>query len=171
LQKSPRGLKVLKTGEIMRLTRATSLFLILVLAGCTTPYKQSSIWDPNGYSEVFLDNSRAVITYTSTRGDRSEAVVRGVMLRAAELAKSRNFDGFVVLSDGGSESTSSFSTGGTYNATTIGGQTFGSITPGVPIIIARAQYRITVQFISGSKSVPNSLNADQVIAENAKLFK
>jgi hypothetical protein len=147
-------------------------FVGLLLAGCGTPYKPASVWDPrNGYTEVFLDNTRVVITFSSTRQDRGEAVIRGAMLRAAELAKERGFDAFVVLSDTGNESTTGFTTGGTYTATTIGGQTFGTVTPGIPIIISQAQHRITVQFINGYSSGSSAFKADEVILENKKRFK
>ncbi len=147
------------------------LLAALMIVGCSTPYKASSVWDPNGYSEVFLDKSRVVITFTSTRQDRSEAVIRGAMLRAAELAKERGFDTFLVVSDSGNESTSAFSTGGSYSGTTIGSQTFGTFTPGIPIIINRAQQRLTVQFFYRIDQVAGAFNAEDVIRENSQRFK
>jgi len=148
------------------------LVAVIALTGCGTPYKAATMWDPrNGYSEVFLDNTRAVVSFSSTRQDRGEAVVRGVMLRAAELAKERGFDGFLIISDSGNESTTGFSTGGTYSATTIGGQTFGTMTPGIPIIISQAQHRITVQFISGADRITGAFKADDVIRENKRKFQ
>jgi hypothetical protein len=151
--------------------RLCVLGLVLFIVGCSTPYKQRTGWDPrNGYSEVFLDSARAVVSFSSTRQDRGEAVVRGVMLRAAELAKERGFNGFVLLSDRGNESSSGFSTGGTYTGTTIGGQTFGTFTPGIPIIISQAQHSITVQFVPDAQKIPGAFLADDVIRENKKYF-
>ena len=147
------------------------IFISLTIAGCSTPYKASSVWDPNGYSEVFLDKSRVVITFTSTRQDRGEAVIRGAMLRAAELAKERGFDTFLVVSDSGNESTSAFTTGGSYSGTTIGSQTFGTFTPGIPIIINRAQQRLTVQFFNRADQVAGAFSAEDVIRENKQRFK
>lgn len=54
----------------------------LAHTGTPHPYVvdyEALVRDPNGYSEVFMDSTRAVITFTSTRQDRAGAVIRGAL--------------------------------------------------------------------------------------------
>lgn len=147
-----------------------SLFVTL-LAACGTPYQKASVWSPLGYSEVMLDSRRAQISFSSTRGDKDEAVVRGALLRAAELAKDNGYDGFVVTSDAKGGSTTSMQTPGTFYGQTIGGQTFGTVYGGIPIIIQKAQQVISVHFYHRHEAPPSAFDADDVIKRNRPFFQ
>lgn len=65
----------------------SSALIVIGLTGCATPYSKSTAFSPNGFSDVMLDTSRAVITFKSARADRAEMVIKGAMFRAAELSK------------------------------------------------------------------------------------
>jgi hypothetical protein len=148
------------------------LLPLLAIAGClATPYAKVSAMNPNGYSEVMLDSTRAAITFTSFRADRDEAVIKGALLRAAELAKENGFDTFAIISDSNTEQTSSIQTGGTYQATRVGNQTFGSFSPGMPLVLVRAQQRITVQFFQKRNAPPGAFDVEDVIKRNRPSFQ
>ena len=148
-----------------------SALLLIGLTGCATLYSKSTAFSPNGFSEVMLDASRAVITFKSARADRTEMVIKGAMLRAAELSKENGFDGFFVISDSSNEQTSSFQSGGSYQGTKVGNQTFGSYTAGIPIIISMAEQRLTVQFFKKENLPSGGYMADDVIKRNRPSFK
>jgi hypothetical protein len=149
----------------------SSALIVIGLAGCATPYSKSTAFSPNGFSDVMLDTSRAVITFKSARADRSEMVIKGAMLRAAELSKENGFDGFLVISDSSNQQTSSFQSGGFYQGTRVGNQTFGSFTAGVPIVINMVEQRLTVQFFKKDNLPAGGYLADDVIKRNRPSFK
>lgn len=149
----------------------SSALIVIGLTGCATPYSKSTAFSPNGFSDVMLDASRAIITFKSARADRSEMVIKGAMLRAAELSKENGFDGFLVTSDSSNQQTSSFQSGGSYQGTRVGNQTFGSFTAGVPIVINMVEQRLTVQFFKKDNLPAGGYLADDVIKRNRPSFK
>lgn len=155
--------------QILKISFA--LFVLASVVACTTPYKRYSVWDEVGYSDVMLDSTRAQVAFVSNADDKDEAVVRGAMLRAAELAKEHGFDAFVVTADSRGGSTSAFQTPGTFYGQTIGGQTFGSFVGGMSIFIEDAKQVIAVQFFKRAEAPPSAFDADDVIKRNRPFFQ
>lgn len=146
---------------------AVVMGLAMGLTACTTPYQRASAIDGSGYTDTILDQERAVIIYSSTRTDRSTAVVNGAMLRAAELAKERGFDGFVVLSDSLEERDSFLNLGST-SADPRG----SGLSSGIPAFLSRADFRLSVRFVDLKKEKPaNAFVVDQVIADFRAKFR
>ena len=145
--------------------------LFTVLAGCamTTQYQPFSAMSSMGYTEVQLDSTRYIITFTSPRPDKQTAVIQGALKRAAEITIQNGFDFFVILSDSANESSSSFTAGGAYTATRVGNQTFGTFSGGIPIVVQKSQQQITIQMVKGM-SIPNALNARETLLINSKAF-
>lgn len=141
--------------------------VLMMLAACSTPYQRASVIDGSGYTDTLLDQDRVVIIYSSTRMDRSTAVVNGAMLRAAELAKERGFDGFVVLSDSLEEHGSLLNLGST--STEVRGS---GLSGGFPALINRTDFRLSVRMVDLKKEKPaNAFVVDQVLKDFRAKFK
>jgi hypothetical protein len=118
-----------------------------------------------------LDSTRSIISFKSAKGDRQTAVLKGVMLRAAELSKEKGFDGFIIVSDQGNESTAGFTTAGTAITTQIGNQSFTNTVGAVPMIIEIKSHSITIRFVNKGEGINNGYyNADEVINLNRPFF-
>jgi hypothetical protein len=140
------------------------VFLVVVLlAGCATPYGKYDSFIGAGYTDLILDSRRAVITYraSSDYEDGPDAVMRGAMLRAAELTLDKGFFAFDVSSDGGNTSESMVMMNSTYMA---GGQAFST-----PMLFSTGEstYRVSITMLSRDEMSSSSYDAAEII-ENLK---
>jgi hypothetical protein len=142
------------------------VFLVVaLLAGCATPYGKYDSFIGAGYADLILDSRRAVITYraSSDYDDGPDAVMRGAMLRAAELTLDRGFAAFDVSSDGGNTSESMMMMNNTYIA---GGQAFSS-----PMIFSTGEstYRVSITMLNRDEMSSSSYDASEIM-ENMKAY-
>lgn len=80
-----------------RLTIAFSLLAALLLGACASPYRQASAMR-SGYTSKDIDQKTVMVEYTLYKSDQDLADDLA-LYRAAEIAKSRGFAGFQVVSE------------------------------------------------------------------------
>ena len=145
------------------------IFSVLVLLqGCSTPYGKYSYWNAGGYKDSMLTDDMALITFQSSRGDAEEAVIIGVMRRAAELTLEKGYTGFMVMKEGGETNEGVVSTGGTFNAFSTGGMTTGSYSP-MLAFYKKGTYQATIRMVNSSGNTV--FDARQVMSNTAAQFE
>jgi hypothetical protein len=146
-----------------------SIATLFLLAGCGTPYGKISAFSPNGYSESILDDRRAIVTFVSYRHDRNSSVIDGALLRSAELAKEKGFEGFRIIKDANGSETTAMNLGGTYSGYQVGGQSFGSVTA-MPFILSKSQQSLSIYFVTKNELIDGDFVASKIIENMRKKF-
>jgi len=74
----------------------SSLFALVVCAGCATQYQRESVFK-NGYSDYRVGDDRFVVTFRANEHTSAEKTMRYAMKRAAELTLRHGYRYFAII--------------------------------------------------------------------------
>ena len=126
---------------------------LTILVGCATPYQSKGF--RGGYSEVQLDANTFRVNFIGNGNTSRERVDVFLLYRCAELTALRGYDYFILLSEESENRTESYTTPGTFQATTTHtgytSTTTGQVTPGETISVRKYGGVAMIKMFKGDK--------------------
>ena len=152
--------------------------LLVTLAACSTPYQRQGLHIPRGgYAESRIDANTYYVEFKGNGYTPRQTVETFLLYRCAELTTEAGYDYFVLLGTDTEAKQFSYTTPGTYQATTVGSATAfgnmasgsatttGTYTPGLTIPISKYGATATIKLFKGNKPADNpaAFNANEVL--------